>query len=158
MMTGVLRALLVLWAIACVLAILVPVPLDLLMADDLSGWARAQQLVAYAMMAARFDLLTNVLMFVVLGCLLALCSRARFWLVTPIYCFQFSVLIEVVQFFFLDRSFASWLHVVANLVGGVLGAYVVHAARERRAKRSLSTSTEVERFSGEQQSRTGPRP
>jgi len=85
----------------------------------------------------RLEALANVALFVPLGLLLPLATRARPWSAVPTGA-ALSTLIELTQLAFLPHRFATVQDVVLNTLGAALGAGVVLVARARRRRRDRS--------------------
>lgn len=74
-----------------------------------------------------YGVLLNVLLFVPVGVLLAAATGRAWWLVTLV-CLVGSVVIEVSQARWLERD-GDWTDVVANTLGGLVGAAAVSLRR-----------------------------
>jgi VanZ family protein len=93
--------------------------LDLLHRHGLPGWF------GYA----RLEFTANILMFIPLGFLVALTLPRRSWWLALLMVPAFSFGIEMVQGAFLAARFASGWDVLANTIGGCLGAALSFAVR-----------------------------
>ncbi|MCS5713686.1 VanZ family protein [Herbiconiux sp. CPCC 205716] len=84
---------------------------------------------------------SNVLLFVPLGLLLGLLLGRRIWGLSVLVCFAGSAAIELTQYLFLPARFATVDDVIANTLGGLLGALASGALlarwRRRRERRLL---------------------
>lgn len=77
----------------------------------------------------KFEFTANIAMFVPLGFLVALILPERGWWLVMLLIPAFSAGIEFLQGEFLAARFASGWDVVANTLGGYLGAVVCYALR-----------------------------
>ncbi|MFT3860237.1 VanZ family protein [Micropruina sp.] len=78
---------------------------------------------------SKLEFTANVLMFLPLGFLLALTLPQRVWWLALLLAPGFSAMIEYTQGAFLAARFASGWDVIANTIGGLLGALVAYALR-----------------------------
>lgn len=94
---------------------------------------------------SKLEFSANIAMFVPMGFLLSLTLPQRAWWSVVLLAPAFSGGIELTQGAFLEQRFASVLDVVANTMGGYLGAVLAHAlralvhARDRLLLESLAT-------------------
>lgn len=88
---------------------------------------------------------SNIALFIPLGLLLGLLLGRRIWGIAVLICLTASAAIEAVQFVFLPARFATVDDIIANTLGGLIGALVAGALlargrrrREERARRRAS--------------------
>ena len=83
------------------------------------------------------EFLSNVIMFFPLGLLGAMSLTGRRWIAVPV-CAAVSCTIELVQWIGLPARDGSWLDVVANLTGGLLGYLTAVAVLHRRPSTQIA--------------------
>ena len=86
---------------------------------------------------AQVEFSSNVLLFVPAGFLAALLLARRDWWLVAVLAPAFSALIECAQALFLDQRYASASDVVANGIGGAIGAALSLLARLLVHRRDL---------------------
>jgi glycopeptide antibiotics resistance protein len=82
------------------------------------------------------EALANVAFFVPVGALLAAVFPRRLLWVALLLAMALSGLIELGQLLLLPARFASWGDIIANSIGGAMGAAAVAAARRHRSRSS----------------------
>lgn len=90
---------------------------------------------------SKLEFSANILMFLPLGFFVALALPRRFWWTALLVVPAFSAAIELTQYAILSERFATAQDVVANTIGGYLGALVavtIRAAVYARDKRVIA--------------------
>ncbi|WP_165063276.1 VanZ family protein [Marisediminicola senii] len=118
------------YALACLLVVLWPTPVDRPAARQLDAVIALAQRVGFEVVTyARIEVAANVVMFALLAAFAVLAlPRLRWWIV-PVLCAGLSGSIELVQFLFIEARFASVMDVAANGIGGALGTAVAIVGR-----------------------------